>query len=190
MQKLSKFIQKNIYLSIDKIKEKCLSILSAQSGTVWQMKYLILENIRSAYNVGAIFRTADGAGVSKIFLIGYTPAPIDRFGRIQPEIKKTSLGASEEIEWEHTSDIAAVINSLKVDEVSVVAVEQGIKAVPLGDFSVPEKVAYIMGNEVEGVSKEAVSLADTIVEIPMLGSKESLNVSVAAGIILYHGLQK
>lgn len=154
------------------------------------MKYLILENIRSAYNVGAIFRTADAAGVDKIFLVGYTPTPIDRFGRTQPEIKKTSLGASEETNWEHFSCIEILIKELKLQNVQVVAVEQGVKAVSLQHFQVPEKVAYIMGNEVEGVSQEALQGADTIVEIPMLGRKESLNVSVAAGIILYHGLGK
>lgn len=152
------------------------------------VKYLILENIRSAYNVGAIFRTADGAGVSKIFLIGYTPTPIDRFGRVQPEIKKTSLGASEEIFWEYTNNAETVVKKLQSEGVYVAAVEQGEMSVSLSDFSVPKNVAYVMGNEVEGVSNEVLALADTIVEIPMLGTKESLNVSVAAGIILYHGM--
>ncbi len=150
------------------------------------MKILILENIRSAYNVGAIFRTADGAGVSKIFLVGYTPTPTDRFGRPQPEIKKTSLGASEVTAWEHSLVITDVITRLKADGLTVVAVEISEKAVSLDEFIVPAKVAYIVGNEVEGVSKEALALSDAQVEIPMLGSKESLNVSVATGIILYH----
>lgn len=152
------------------------------------MKYLILENIRSAYNVGAMFRTADGAGVSKIFLLGYTPAPIDRFGRIQPEIAKTSLGASSEMVWSHHQSVSDIAAELKQASMQVVAVEQGLQAVSITNFTVPENVAYIMGNEVEGVSEEALAIADTIVEIPMLGSKESLNVSVAAGIVLYHGL--
>jgi tRNA G18 (ribose-2'-O)-methylase SpoU len=152
------------------------------------VKYLILENIRSAYNVGAIFRTADGAGVSKIFLIGYTPTPIDRFGRIQPEIAKTSLGASTEIPWEHAQDVVEVIHDLKQNGAHIAAVEQTNDSVSLGKFLVPDEVAYILGNEVEGVSEPALALADTIVEIPMLGSKESLNVSVAAGIVLYHGM--
>lgn len=152
------------------------------------MKYLILEDIRSAYNVGAIFRTADGAGVSKIFLIGYTPAPLDRFGRVQPEIKKTSLGASEEIAWEQRTDIAELITELQSEDIKVVAVEQTPSSVSLTKFSVPEKIAYIVGNEVDGVSKAALSMANTIIEIPMLGTKESLNVSVATGIVLYHGL--
>ena len=152
------------------------------------MKYLILENIRSAYNVGAMFRTADGAGVSKIFLIGYTPAPLDRFGRVQGEIQKTSLGASQEIPWEHTNDVTTVIRNLQAKGVLVAAVEQGDQATPLAGFRVPENIAYVVGNEVGGVSKEALSATDIIIEIPMLGTKESLNVSVAAGIILYHEL--
>lgn len=154
------------------------------------MKYLILENIRSAYNVGAIFRTADGAGVQKIFLIGYTPAPIDRFGRVQPEIEKTSLGANREIEWEHSDSVEKVLVTLQASGVTVVVAEQSEQSILLPDFVVPEKVAYVVGNEVEGVSREAQKQADVVVEIPMLGTKESLNVSVATGIILYHQLRK
>jgi tRNA G18 (ribose-2'-O)-methylase SpoU len=152
------------------------------------MKILILENIRSAYNVGAIFRTANGAGVSKIFLVGYTPTPIDRFGRLQSEIKKTSLGASEEIDWEHRTDIIGLISELREKEIRIVSVEQTNTAISLIKFSVPEKVAYIVGNEVDGISSNTLALTDMIIEIPMLGSKESLNVSVATGIVLYHGL--
>jgi tRNA G18 (ribose-2'-O)-methylase SpoU len=152
------------------------------------MKYLVLENMRSAYNVGAMFRTADGAGVDKIFLVGYTPTPIDRFARIQPEIKKTSLGASESISWEHFAEANQLIRHLQTMPCTIVSVEQTDRSVTLQDFVVPETVAYVMGNEVEGVSIEFCAAADIIVDIPMLGEKESLNVSVAAGIILYHGL--
>jgi tRNA G18 (ribose-2'-O)-methylase SpoU len=152
------------------------------------MKYLVLENIRSAYNVGAMFRTADGAGVDKVYLVGYTPAPIDRFGRVQPEIKKTSLGASESIAWEHFLEPANLIERLRAEQVHVAVVEQSPSSIMLQDFAVQDNIAYVMGNEVEGVSKEFLAAADTIIEIPMLGEKESLNVSVAAGIILYHGL--
>ena len=154
------------------------------------MKYLILENIRSAYNVGAIFRTADGAGVAKIFLIGYTPTPIDRFGRVQPEIQKTSLGASAEIPWEHRVTSTEVIAELKMSGVQVVAIEQTPASISLAEFSVSSQVAYIMGNEVEGVSAETLAVVDTVVDIPMLGMKESLNVAVATGIVLYHSLVK
>jgi len=152
------------------------------------MKYLILENIRSAYNVGAMFRTADGAGVDKIFLVGYTPTPIDRFGREQSEILKTSLGASQTVAWEHFANILECIELLKKQSCSVVSVELNDSSIPLQEYFVPANVAYVLGNEVDGVSKECLAHSDTIVEIPMLGEKESLNVSVAAGIILYHEL--
>jgi tRNA G18 (ribose-2'-O)-methylase SpoU len=152
------------------------------------VKYLILENIRSAYNVGAMFRTADGAGVTKIFLVGYTPTPIDRFGRVQSEIEKTSLGASAEIDWEQADDIGIVIKKLQQSNIQIVVIEQTDHSMQLPDFQPSKQVAYILGNEVQGVSQQAVAQADTVVEIPMLGRKESLNVSVAAGIILYHAL--
>ena len=152
------------------------------------MKYIILEDIRSAYNVGAIFRTADASGVSKVFLTGYTPAPIDRFGRPQPEIQKTSLSASETMPWEKIESMSELIARLKGEGVTVVAVELAQGSVPLKEFNEPEQVAYIVGNEVDGVAKETLALADVIVELPMLGQKESLNVSVTAGIILYHGI--
>lgn len=152
------------------------------------MKYIILEDIRSAYNVGAIFRTADAAGVAKVFLAGYTPAPIDRFGRVQPEIEKTSLGASATMPWEQVATTKEIIERLQGDGVTVVAVELAQGSVPLKDFKETEQVAYIVGNEVEGVAKDTLDLVDVIVELPMLGQKESLNVSVTAGVVLYHGL--
>jgi tRNA G18 (ribose-2'-O)-methylase SpoU len=154
------------------------------------MKYLVLENIRSAYNVGAMFRTADGAGVDKIFLVGYTPTPIDRFARVQPEIKKTSLGASESVPWEHFAEPEPLVQYLQSLPCAIVAVEQTKDSRLIQNFTVPENVAYIMGNEVAGVSREFCAAADTIIEIPMLGEKESLNVSVAAGVVLYHGLYR
>lgn len=150
------------------------------------MKYAILENIRSAHNVGSIFRTADGAGVSKIFLVGCTPAPVDRFGRIQPEIFKTSLGATQSIDWEQFEHVVEVIGMLRANGVSVVSVEQSPMSIPFMKFSVPPKVAYIFGNEVSGVSDDGLSASDQIIEIPMMGTKESLNVSVTVGIVLYH----
>lgn len=149
------------------------------------MKYLILENIRSAHNVGSMFRTADAAGVTKVFLTGYTPTPIDRFGRPQPEIKKTSLGASQTMEWEHVTNLPQLISDLQKEGVTVVSVEQAQNSVSLNEFYAPEKVAYIMGNEVDGVSKATIEQSDLTLEIPMHGEKESLNVSVSAGIVLY-----
>jgi tRNA G18 (ribose-2'-O)-methylase SpoU len=148
---------------------------------------LFLNNIRSAHNVGAIFRTADGAGVQKIYLGGYTPAPIDRFARPQPEIAKTSLGASETVAWqavEYGKEVA-LLQTYKTDGYQVVVVEQVPASISLYDFVVPENVIYVLGNEVDGVAPAILEIADTIVEIPMRGVKESLNVATTAGIVLF-----
>jgi 23S rRNA (guanosine2251-2'-O)-methyltransferase len=150
------------------------------------MKIFILHDIRSHYNVGALFRTADGAGVDKIYLVGYTPSPVDRFGRPVPEIHKTALGAEQVVPYEVVQAIDELIPRLQKEGFVVVAVEQSPEAVLINDFKVPEKVAYIMGSETEGVPAEVLAAVDRIVEIPMRGSKESLNVSVAAGIVMYH----
>ena len=149
------------------------------------MRYVILHNIRSSHNVGAIFRSSDGAGVTKIFLTGYTPAPLDRFGRPVAEIVKTSLGASAMVSWERSEDIAPVLATLQESGVTVVAVEQAPQSVSLFDFVPPENVAYIFGNEITGITEDVLALVDRVVEIPMLGQKESLNVSVTAGIVLF-----
>lgn len=162
----------------------------ASFANLKEMKIIILENIRSAYNVGAIFRTADASGVSKIFLVGYTPTPIDRFGRPQPEIQKTSLGASEYIDWEHKESVSVVIESLRALDTEVVAIEINGESKSLIEYTSAKKVAYILGNEVEGVSQEALGLVDQIRHLPMLGKKESLNVSVVAGIVMYHDFYK
>jgi len=150
------------------------------------VKCVVLENIRSAHNVGSVFRTADGAGVDEIFLVGYTPAPIDRFGRMQKEIQKTSLGASEWIPWRYFETVAELVAYLEAEAIVLVAVEIASQSISLKQFKVPDRVAYVLGNEVEGVSEAALKAAATIVDIPMLGKKESLNVSVTAGIVLYH----
>lgn len=151
--------------------------------------YVILHNVRSAHNVGAIFRTADGAGVSKIFLTGYTPAPIDRFGRPRLSLMKTALGATETVPWEIEEDIQTLITRLNQEKVEIVAVEQHEKAIPYTEHTSVRDVAFIFGNEVEGVPEALSAEADAIVHIPMHGKKESLNVSTAAGIILFHSRQ-
>ena len=149
--------------------------------------FVILDNIRSAHNVGSIFRTSDGAGVAKIFLVGVTPCPVDRFGRSQPEIAKTSLGAADIVPWEQIGDADAVLvaQRLRGEGMTVVAVEQTANSIALDEFQVPKNVAYILGNEVDGVSDALIKESDEVVEIPMAGEKESLNVSVAAGIVLF-----
>ena len=154
-------------------------------ATLAVMRYVILHNIRSSHNVGAIFRSADGAGVTKIFLTGYTPAPLDRFGRLVAEIVKTSLGASAMVPWEQSTDISAVIVKLQKEGIAVVAIEQAVGSVSLFEYTPSEKVAYIFGNEITGVTDDVLMQCDQVVEIPMLGQKESLNVSVTAGIVLF-----
>ncbi|MEX0934829.1 MAG: TrmH family RNA methyltransferase, partial [Candidatus Paceibacterota bacterium] len=116
------------------------------------MRKLILHNIRSAHNVGSIFRTAEGAGVRKIYLSGYTPAPIDRFGRKRKDLAKVALGAEDMIEWEKSDDIQTLISNLKKDG-RVIAVEQSPDSVDYTVFSEPESVTYIFGNEVEGIEE-------------------------------------
>ncbi|MBX2866521.1 TrmH family RNA methyltransferase [Candidatus Kaiserbacteria bacterium] len=152
--------------------------------------FVILHNIRSAHNVGSVFRTADGAGVTKIYLTGYTPTPIDRFGRVVSEIAKTSLGATESMLWEYEEDISIVIKKLHEDGVEVIAVEQSETSIPYDTYKTKASRAYIFGNEVDGVPKEVCTEADAVVEIPMMGEKESLNVSVSAGVILYQDLRQ
>ena len=154
---------------------------------------VILDNIRSAHNVGSVFRTCDAAGVSKIFLLGITPTPIDRFGRPQPEIQKTSLGAVDTVEWEHigSGETRAVeeglelIVRLKESGYSIVVVEQVPHSVSFYDFEPTPKTVFIFGAEVEGVHPEIIAAADQVLEIPMAGQKESLNVSVTTGIVLF-----
>ena len=152
-------------------------------------KIVIIDNVRSAHNVGSIFRTSEGAGVSHIILAGYTPSPTDRFGRIQPEIAKTSLGASSMIPFEKLGseeEITQRITKLKSDGFTIVALEQTPQSISMYDFLVPTKVAYIVGNEIDGVRHNLIDVCDLVVEIPMAGEKESLNVAVATGILLFH----
>jgi len=146
---------------------------------------LILDNIRSVENTGSIFRTAEGLGVSKIYLIGTIPTPLDRFGRKRSDFAKVSLGAEDGIDWEYSKDIKSVVEELKSQNFQIISLEQTEDSQNLRDFKTSKNFALIVGNEVEGVSKEALRLSDEVVEIKMRGSKESLNVSVALGIALF-----
>lgn len=146
---------------------------------------LILPNIRSAINVGAMFRTADAIGINKIYLTGYTPRPTDKFGRIQSDIAKSALGAETWIPWEYEEDINKVLKKLKKDKFQIVAVEQDKNSIDYRKVKVGDKVAIIMGEEVNGLDKKILKKCDVIAEIPMKGKKESLNVSVACGIALF-----
>lgn len=155
---------------------------------------VVLPDIRSSYNIGSIFRTSDATGVSKIYLCGYSPCPADKFDRPQKEIAKTALGAEKTIPWEYRKDIKKVIKDLKKDGFTIVAIEQDERSISYKEFfkksggkkvAKVAKVAIIFGNEVEGLSKKIIASCDAVVDIPMLGEKESLNVSVSAGIVLY-----
>ena len=137
---------------------------------------LILHNSRSSENVGSMFRTADAAGATKVYLTGYTPAPVDRFKRKNTKLAKAALGAEETVSWERVEDVFGLIQKLKSGEVKVFAVEQDPRSISYEKATIPEKLALILGNEVEGVSKEILDICDSIVEIPMRGEKESLNV--------------
>ncbi|MBI5621764.1 RNA methyltransferase [Candidatus Falkowbacteria bacterium] len=144
-----------------------------------QPLYFILQNIRSLYNVGSLFRSADGLGVDKIFLCGYTGTPPRK------EISKTALGAETTVPWEHHHQTARLIKQLKKDGVQIVALELTKGAVDLKTFKPKFPLAIILGNEVLGITPAILKLADAVVQIPMRGGKESLNVSVAGGIAGY-----
>lgn len=151
---------------------------------------LILPDIRSAVNVGAIFRTADAVGIDKIYLTGVTPRPTDQFGRIQKDIAKSALGAETWVSWEYKKCLSIVIGVLKRKGYQIIAIEQDDRAVDYRRFNIKGKVAIIVGPEVTGLSKNILSKCDIITEIPMHGKKESLNVSVATGIALFRILRK
>jgi len=147
--------------------------------------YLALIDIRGALNVGALFRTADAAGITKMYLVGYTPAPLDRFLRVRSDVAKAALGAEKTIAWEQVSDVATFFKLLKKGGVSSVALEQDKNAVNYKKVKPVFPVCFILGNEVEGLSAKVLKKVDTIAEIPMRGKKESLNVSVAGGVALF-----
>ena len=147
---------------------------------------LVLDDIRSLYNIGSVFRTADAFLIEKIYLCGITATPPNK------EIHKTALGATETVAWEHQENVLEVIEKLKKENVLTLAIEQVESAIFLQNFEVKkgEKYALVFGNEVYGVSQEAVALCDGSIEIPQLGTKHSLNISVSAGIVVWDLFQK
>jgi tRNA G18 (ribose-2'-O)-methylase SpoU len=147
-------------------------------------KSVWLHNIRSVYNVGSIFRTADALGVKHIYLSGYTPQPIDRFGRHRSNFAKIALGAEKSVSW---SVLENPFEEIKKKEAFLVVLEQDEQSIPLDEFTRQDATEIILavGEEVNGMKQEQLALADTIIEIPMHGEKESLNVSVAFGIAGY-----
>lgn len=155
---------------------------------------LVVHNVRSAHNVGSILRTADGFAVEEVFFTGYTPYPkmtndkrlphvIDR---AEKQIGKTALGADKTVKWRHYDNVAKLLTHLNKSGFMLVALEQTAKAISLPEFRPPGSVALIVGSEIGGIDEKLIELADTSVEIPMSGKKESFNVSVAAAVAIYH----
>jgi tRNA G18 (ribose-2'-O)-methylase SpoU len=147
---------------------------------------IILDDIRSLHNIGSVFRTADAFLIEKIYLCGITATPPNK------EIHKTALGATETVTWEHCTNVLEVIQKLKDEKTTVLAIEQVESAVFLQDFKIEKnkKYALVFGNEVFGVSQEAVAICDGCIEIPQLGTKHSLNISVSAGIVVWDLFKK
>lgn len=147
---------------------------------------VILDDIRSLHNIGSVFRTCDAFLIEKIYLCGITATPPHK------EIHKTALGATETVTWEYQKNVLDVIHQLKEENISVFSIEQTENATMLNDFQVEndKKYALIFGNEVKGVSQKAINVSDGVIEIPQLGSKHSLNISVSAGIVIWDLFQK
>jgi 23S rRNA (guanosine2251-2'-O)-methyltransferase len=146
---------------------------------------LILDNLRSVYNTASLFRTADCAGVLKIHLVGTTPTPVDKFNRLRKDFAKVSLGAEGAVAWEYTKTMAPVLTKLKKQGYTIYALEQDKKSVHYKKAKYADYVALICGNEPYGIDKKVLTKVDTIIEIPQFGTKESLNVVVATGIVLF-----
>jgi 23S rRNA (guanosine2251-2'-O)-methyltransferase len=155
---------------------------------------VIAHNLRSCHNVGSLLRTAEGLGVQEVILTGYTPYPLTSEDKRMPhianklhkQIQKTALGAELSQPWKHSDELMPVIDGLRAKGYTIAAIEQAANSQKLPDFTPPEKLALIVGREVEGIETEVLDTVDVILEIPMFGSKESFNVVQAAAMALYH----
>lgn len=151
------------------------------------MKIAVLDNLRSVYNVGSIFRTANAVGIEKIYLCGTTPTPLDKKGLKRKDFAKVALGAEDTVVWEYREDTKSLVQELKNNGYYCISFEQDIHAVDYKevDIGTIKDVVFVIGNEVDGITKNVVDLSDIVAEIPMLGTKESLNVTIAFGIGVY-----
>ena len=142
---------------------------------------VILDNLRSIHNVGSIFRTSDSFLIEKIIISGYTATPENS------RMEKTALGSSDSVDWEYSDDIIETIKKLQKKDVKIISIEQADESLKIEKFNPIQgtKYAFIFGNEVDGVSDDIINVSDEVVEIPQVGTKHSLNVSVAAGIVLW-----
>ena len=151
------------------------------------MKIVVLDNLRSVYNVGSIFRTANAVGIEKIYLCGTTPTPLDKKGKKRSDFAKVALGAEDTVAWGYKEETRSTIQELKKEGYYVIALEQDKNSVDYKNIDVKGKqnIAFIIGGEVTGITKDILEISDVIAEIPMLGTKESLNVTIAFGIAVY-----
>lgn len=170
-------------LSMDELQRTDVESFKKQQKTPIA---IVLDNVRSMHNVGSAFRTADGFAIEKIYLCGITGTPPHR------EIEKTALGATQSVTWEYAKDTNEVIDQLRSEGYTIVAIEQAENSVLLHEFQPDssKKYALVFGNEVNGVDEDVMKKIDTCIEIPQYGTKHSLNVSVAIGIILWDFIQK
>ena len=147
---------------------------------------VILDNLRSIHNVGSIFRTSDSFLIEKIIISGYTATPENS------RMEKTALGSSDSVDWEYSDDIIETIKKLQKKDVKIISIEQADESLKIEKFNPIQgtKYAFIFGNEVDGVSDDIINVSDEVVEIPQVGTKHSLNVSVAAGIVLWDFFNK
>ena len=147
---------------------------------------VVLDNIRSLNNVGSVFRTSDAFLIEKIYLCGFTATPPNK------EIHKTALGATESVDWEHKEDTLTLVKELKSEGVVVASIEQAENSIKLDNFKLDtnKKIAIVMGNEVKGVQQEVINASDFCIEIPQLGTKHSLNISVTTGVVIWDLFKK
>ncbi|MCK9345199.1 MAG: TrmH family RNA methyltransferase [Candidatus Pacebacteria bacterium] len=150
------------------------------------MAVAVLDNLRSVYNVGSIFRTANAVGIEKIYLCGTTPTPLDKKGERRKDFAKVALGAEDTVAWEYIESTFECVKKLKKENHYIIALEQDEKSVDYKKVEMPARgIAFLIGNEVDGITKDVLAESDVIAEIPMLGTKESLNVTIAFGIAVY-----
>ena len=165
-----------------KLKNSELERISVENFKIFDKTpiVVVLDNVRSALNVGSSFRTSDAFRVEKIYLCGITATPPNK------EIRKSALGATESVEWKKVEDTESVIKKLKSDGYHICAIEQTEKSTMLNDFILPEKpIAVVFGHEVNGVQQSVIDLCNQCIEIPQIGTKHSLNISVSVGIVIW-----
>lgn len=160
-------------------------------GSMYYMKIAVLDNLRSVHNVGSIFRTCNAVGIEKIYLCGTTPTPLDNKGNRRKDFAKVALGAEDTVRWEYVEGALECVKKLQEEGVYIISLEQDLHSTDYKEVSIEGKkdVAFVVGAEVDGVSHDVVKLSDVIAEIPMLGTKESLNVTIAFGVAVYRILK-